>query len=72
MAQIKTSIFKLSIPTKAQVIASVERVVAVFLVAAFSVWQVSNYQFSKAAGIAAITAGIAAVYQALRSVLTSL
>lgn len=67
-----TSIFKLSVPTKAQVISSIERVVAVFLVAAFAVWQAAPDKFSKATGIAAVTAGTVAVYQALKSVLTSL
>jgi hypothetical protein len=64
--------FKISIPTPKQIIASLERVVAVFLIAAFSVWQVTPDKFSKATGAAAVTAGFTAVYQLLKGVLTTL
>ena len=65
-------VFKLSAPTSAQVLHGIERVVAVFVVAAFAVWQVAPDKFSKAAGIAAVTAGITAVYQLVASTLTTL
>ena len=64
--------FKLSVPTQAQVIKGVERVVAVFLVASFGAWQVVPDKFSKAAGTAAVLAGFTAVYQLIASSVTTL
>lgn len=64
--------FKLSAPTQPQVVHGVERVVAVFLVAAFGAWQIVPDKFSKAAGIAAVLAGVTAVYQLALSTVTVL
>jgi len=65
-------VFKLSAPTQDQVVKSVERVVAVFLIAAFGAWQVVPDKFSKAAGLAGVLAGFTAVYQLLVSTVTTL
>jgi len=62
----------ISKPNKQQVINSVERVVAVFIVTSVTAWQANGSQFNKSAGLAAGAAGITAVYQAAKSLLTSL
>lgn len=67
-----TPTFRLSVPTPAQIVKGVERVVAVFLVSGFAVWQAVPDKFSKAAAIAAVTAGATAVYQLLSSSVTTL
>lgn len=66
------SVFKVSQPTTSQLLHSAERVVAVFLVAAFGVWLASPDKFSKSVGVAAITAGVTAVYQLIQSTVTTL
>ena len=66
------AVFKLSAPSQQQVVKSVERVVAVFLVAAFGAWQIVPDKFSKAAGLAAVLAGFTAVYQLFVSTVTTL
>jgi len=64
--------FKLSLPTKKQIIAGIERVVAVFLISDYTVWARSNYTFSKATAIAGVAAGATAVYGLIKSFLTDL
>lgn len=64
--------FKLSKPTKQQVIHGVERVVTVFVVAFFGVWQLSSDKFSKTTLWAAGLAGITAVWQLVLSTVTTL
>lgn len=66
------SVINFGSPSKKQIIQTVERVVGVFLVAAFSVWTVAPDKFSKAAGIAAVTAGFTAVYQIVKGYTTTL
>ena len=64
------AVFKVSAPTQDQVIKGVERVVTVFVVAAFGAWIAFPNKFTKAAGVAAIFAGVTAVYQLVESTLT--
>lgn len=64
--------FKLSKPTRKQVIDSAERVVLVFVVASVGAWQLQPDHFSKAAVVAAGAVGLTAVYQAVKSLTTSL
>lgn len=64
--------FKLSKPTRKQVVDSVERVILVFVVTAVGAWQLQPDRFSKAALVAAGAVGLTAVYQALKSLTTSL
>jgi hypothetical protein len=64
--------FKISAPTKDQVIHGVERTVAVFVVTAITTWHLNGDQFSKAALWAAGLAGATAVYQVLVSSFTTL
>jgi len=66
------NIFKLSTPTQAQIIHSIERVVGVFVVTAITVWSTSGSQFNKAALWAAGVAGATAAYQVLSSIFTTL
>ena len=65
-------IVKFSLPTQQQVLNSVERVVGVFVVAFLGYWSLSNYSFSKLAIHGAWLAGGTAVYQAVKSFLTTL
>jgi hypothetical protein len=64
--------FKFSVPTKPQIISGVERVVAVFVIAAFGAWQVVPNKFSVAAAHAAVLAGITAVYSVVKAFATTL
>ena len=66
------NIVQISKPTKQQVVNSLERVVVVFLVAFTGYLAVSNTPTSKASLHAAALAGLVAVYQAVKSVVTSL
>jgi hypothetical protein len=66
------SVFKLSTPTKDQIIHDSERVVAVFLVSAFAVWTQNGSQFTKAAVVGALAAGGTAVYSLVKSFITVL
>lgn len=68
----KMNIFKVSAPTKSQLAHDAERAVGVFLVGAVGVWLGSPDKFSKATGVAAILAGITAVYGLLKSTTTTL
>lgn len=65
-------VFEVSIPTTNQIITGVERVIAVFVVAAFGTWRLFPHQFSKAALLGAGLAGATAVYQFILSSLTTL
>lgn len=66
------TVFKLSVPTQNQAVHSVERVVGVFLVAAGSMWQVSNFSLDKATLRALIFAGFTAVYQLILNSITTI
>lgn len=68
------SVFKVSTPTKTQVVNSVERVVGVFLVTTFGAWLAlpDNLRFSKTALIGVGFAGVTAVYQAVKSLITTI
>lgn len=66
------SVLKLSVPTTNQIVTSVERVVVVFLVAAFAAWRLFPHPFSKAALLAGGVAGATAVYQLVVSTVTTL
>jgi 4-amino-4-deoxy-L-arabinose transferase-like glycosyltransferase len=70
--RIDMSLINISMPTKDQVVKSVERVVAVFLVTAVGYWAASPHPFSKTAVIGAWLAGTTAIYQAVKSILTTL
>lgn len=63
---------KVSLPTKEQVIHSIERVALVFVTVTLGVWIKSPMPFSKDAAWGAALAGSAAVYQAVLSLFTSL
>lgn len=65
-------VFKLSVPTVSQLLHSAERVVGVFLVAAGSMWQVSNFSVDKATLRALVFAGFTAVYQLILNSVTTL
>lgn len=67
-----SQVFKLSFPTKSQFVSGAERVVGVFLVAAFGSWRLFPHQFSKAALLSAGLAGAMAVYQLVLSTVTTL
>lgn len=64
--------FKISIPTKAQFVHGVERVVLVFITFTVGYWLKTPNPFSKAASIGAVLAGITAVYQLVLSTVTTL
>lgn len=72
MTKIVKPILGLSTPNQQQVIHGVERVVAVFLVAAFGVWIATPNPFSRTAAIAGWLAGVTAVYQLIASSVTTL
>lgn len=65
-------IIQISKPTKAQIVHSIERVVLVFVVTVTGYLKTTSDPFSKAALSAAGFAGVAAVYQAVISLTTSL
>jgi len=67
-----TPVFKVGLPTQTQVVKSVERVVAVFVVAALGFWVATPNPFSRASVIAAWFAGVTAVYQLIVSTVTIL
>jgi len=66
------AVFKVSAPTQSQVIKSVERVVAVFVVAALGFWVATPNPFSRASVIGAWFAGVTAAYQLVVSTVTTL
>lgn len=68
----KVPVFQLSVPTPAQLVKSAERVAAVFLVAGFTVWIKNGQHLNKAAALAAVAAGVTAVYQLVVSSVTTL
>lgn len=63
---------KISKPTKAQIQHDAYLVVIAFVGTAFTVWQVQPDKFSKAAAVAAVTAGVAAVITVVKSIFTTL
>lgn len=63
--------FQISKPTKAQLQHDAYLVVTAFVSSAIVVWQGQPDKFSKAAVIAAITAGIAAVITVAKSIVTT-
>ena len=67
-----TPVIKFSTPTRQQVINSVERIVAVFLVAAYGTWTLNGHKFDRASVVTATITGAAAVYQLVKSYLTTL
>lgn len=67
-----SGIFKLSIPTQEQVIHGAERTLVVFVLAFAAYLKTTSDPTSKAALIGAGYAAVAAVYQAVLSVLTTL
>jgi hypothetical protein len=64
--------FKLSMPTKQQLINTAELVVVTFVLAFVPVWTIQPDPFSKAALIAAGAAGLAAIYRLVKSFVTTL
>lgn len=66
------NILQISKPTKQQVVNSVERVVAVFVIAFCGYLAITTNPLSKASIHAATLAGLTAVYQAVKSITTSL
>ena len=64
--------FKISKPTKAQVIHAGEVVAVLFVGTAVSVWRVQPDPFSKAAAVAAFAAGLGAVYGLVKGFTTTL
>lgn len=65
-------VLRFSKPTKSQVLDSAERIIVTFIGAAVAVWLAQPDKFTKAAVVAAITAGGVAVYQVLKSFFTTL
>lgn len=63
---------KFSKPTKAQLQHDAYLVATAFVTAAIASWQVQPDKFSKAAIVAAVTAGIAAVVTVVKSIFTTL
>lgn len=63
--------FKISKPTKAQVIRSVEMVIVAFVFSFGSVWTSQPDPFSKSAVLAAIAAAGVAVYNVVKSIITT-
>ena len=66
------SFINISRPTKDQIIHSLERVVGVFLTAAYASWQLQGHQIDRASIHAAIIAGGLAAWQLITSVFTTL
>ena len=64
--------FKLSMPTKQQLINTAELVVVTFVLAFVPVWTMQPDPFSKAALVAAGAAGLAALYRLVKSFVTTL
>lgn len=64
--------FKLSVPTKAQVVHGFERALLVFVAGSLGDWLKSTNPFSKAAALGAVLAGATLVYQAVLSTFTTL
>lgn len=65
-------IFKFSTPTKSQLKHDAWLVLTAFVGAFAATWQVQPDRFSKAAVVAAVTAGVAAVITVGKSILTTL
>lgn len=59
-------------PTKQQIIHGIERALAVFVVAAGSMWQLTHFSLGKSTLHAVVLAGITAIYQLVLSSLTDL
>lgn len=66
------SVVKVSPPSKQQALHGAERVLAVFLISALGVFSATPDSLNRATAIAAVTAGITAVYQLILSSLTNL
>ena len=64
--------FQLSMPTKSQLRHDLYLVVVAFIATGLTVWQVQPDKFGKAAAVAAITAGFAAVVTVIKSIFTTL
>lgn len=63
---------KISKPTKSQIQHDLWLIGTTFVTAAFVSWQLQPNKFSKAAAVAAVTAGVAAVITIGKSILTTL
>ena len=63
---------KVSKPTEAQAKHDAYLVVVAFVTTGLTVWQAQPDKFSKAAGIAVLTAGVAAVVTVVKSIFTTL
>jgi hypothetical protein len=63
--------FKISKPTTAQIKHDLYLVVVAFVTSGLAVWQVQPNKFSKAAGLAAVVAGFAAVVTVVKSIVTT-
>ena len=66
------SFINISKPTKAQIQHDVYLVVVAFITAGFASWQYQPNKLSKAAVVAAIGAGVAAVVTVVKSIITTL
>lgn len=63
--------FQISKPTKQQVIRTVEVAVVTFVLSFVTVWGAQPDPFTKAAVMAGLTAGGTALYQLIKSLLTT-
>lgn len=63
---------KISAPTKKQMQHDLYLIVSAFVAAAIATWQVQPDKFGKAAAVAGVTAGIAAVVSVVKSIATTL
>ncbi|MGO4470322.1 hypothetical protein AB4Y95_00085 [Arthrobacter sp. M-10] len=63
--------FQISKPTKDQILHTVELTVVTFVISFATVWTAQPDPFSKAAVIAGLAAGGAAIYRVIKSLLTT-
>ena len=63
--------FKISTPTSSQLKHDFYLVVVAFVTSGIAIWQVQPNKFSKAAALAGVTAGIAAVVTVIKSIITT-
>lgn len=63
--------FQLSKPTTSQIKHDIYLVVVAFITAGYASWQYQPNKFGKAAGVAAIGAGVAAVITVVKSIVTT-
>lgn len=63
--------FQISKPTKEQILHTLELVVVTFVISFATVWTAQPDPFSKAALIAGLAAGGAAIYRLVKSLITS-